>query len=331
MEGQSNDGLKRQRERKRRVKRLKLGIVLTLLGWVLISMVLSVVLLVRTHSLEKKLEMLIANNNQNVQEEVLDQDEKKVVVSEAELYDNDSAESDMDVTTDEENILAPSVTIDDSNLAEVGDTPKVYLTFDDGPSENTSEILDILKENGIKATFFVVAKEDDDSAKLYQRIVNEGHTLALHSYTHQYTEVYNSLDSFKNDVDSLRKFVYDITGIECKYYRFPGGSSNRVSGVNMPAFIGYLNEQNITYFDWNVSNGDATSQAYTSDELVSNVMNDVTKYKTSIVLMHDAATKHTTVESLPNLIAQLKTMGAEILPIDDNTTLVQHVHVDSVD
>ena len=93
----------------------------------------------------------------------------------------------------------------------------------------------------------------------------------------------------------------------------------------MKKFIFYLNEHQITYFDWNVSSGDATSQAYTPAELVENVMADVVKYKTSVVLMHDSSTKSSTVKALEPMIEALEDMEAEILPIDENTTVVQHI------
>ena len=98
----------------------------------------------------------------------------------------------------------------------------------------------------------------------------------------------------------------------------------------MEKFISYLNEQGITYFDWNVSSGDATSQAYTSDELVENVVTDVVKYKTSVVLMHDAETKSATVEALEPMIEALLALDAHILPIDENTTAIQHITADRV-
>ena len=93
----------------------------------------------------------------------------------------------------------------------------------------------------------------------------------------------------------------------------------------MKKFISYLNDRQITYFDWNVSSGDATSQAYTPEELVENVMEDVVKYKTSIVLMHDSSTKASTVKALEPMIKALEGIEAEILPIDENTTVIQHI------
>ena len=227
--------------------------------------------------------------------------------------------------------VSNAVESDSENLAKENDQLKVYLTFDDGPSDNTAAILDTLAEYNVKATFFVVGKTDDQSKAMYQRIVNEGHTLGMHSYSHKYSVVYDSLDSFESDFNQIQSYLYDITGRECKLYRFPGGSSNQVSNTDMSEFIRFLNEEGVTYFDWNVSSGDATSQAYTADELLGNVLNDVTKYKTSVVLMHDSNTKTATVEALGPMIEALQGMGAQILPIDENTTLVQHIKADTVE
>ncbi len=171
----------------------------------------------------------------------------------------------------------------------------------------------------------MIGREDEESKALYQRIAAEGHTLAMHSYSHKYSALYQSLESFEQDFSRIQNYLYEITGQECLFYRFPGGSSNHVSSTDMKSFISYLNEQGITYFDWNVSSGDATSQAYTPEELVENVMTDVVKYKTSIVLMHDAETKVSTVKALEPMIQALQGIGAEILPIDENTTVVQHI------
>ncbi|MBR1629491.1 MAG: polysaccharide deacetylase, partial [Lachnospiraceae bacterium] len=216
----------------------------------------------------------------------------------------------------------------EENLANPEDTLKVYLTFDDGPSDHTDDILNILDDYGVKATFFVIGKEDEHSREMYTRIVNEGHTIGMHSYSHRYSDIYSSLDAFVSDLDRIQNLVYDVTGVDSMIYRFPGGSSNQVSNVEMQQYIRYLNDAGIKYFDWNVSSGDATSQAYSPDELVENVMRDVVKYKTSVVLMHDADTKDATVAALPNLIERLQAEGAILLPISDDTTLIQHVKVD---
>ncbi len=209
---------------------------------------------------------------------------------------------------------------------------KVYLTFDDGPSIYTEEILSILEKNDVKATFFVIGKTDDHSKEMYKKIVEEGHTLAMHSYSHDYSLIYSSMKAFKEDFKKIEDLLTDVTGQKPKYYRFPGGSSNTVSKIDMKQCISYLNKKNITYFDWNVINGDAeSSKTIPKDTLVKNVMTGVKNYETSVVLMHDANAKGTTVEALPEIIKKIKKQGAYILPIDESTKVVQHVKADSAD
>ncbi|MDE6738238.1 MAG: polysaccharide deacetylase, partial [Lachnospiraceae bacterium] len=147
---------------------------------------------------------------------------------------------------------------------------KVYLTFDDGPSSNTNRILDILAEYDVKATFFVVGKEEEEYQALYKRIVDEGHTLAMHSYSHKYNEIYQSLESYSADLSKLQEFLYDTTGVWCRYCRFPGGSSNTVSRVDMHELIAYLDEQDMSYFDWNISSGDAMNSSISPEEIIRN-------------------------------------------------------------
>ena len=207
---------------------------------------------------------------------------------------------------------------------------EVYLTFDDGPGSQTGKILDILKKNHVKATFFVTGKEDASSKKIYQRIVKEGHTLAMHSYSHIQDVIYDSKEAFEKDLKQINRCLYEATGVHTKFYRFPGGSSNEISNVNMAEFVRILNEKGITYFDWNVSAGD-TSSDYTVDDVVTNVTEGVKRYKTSVVLLHDGDDKSTTVEALESLIQKLQQMKAEILPIDENTKVIQYIKADSVE
>lgn len=206
---------------------------------------------------------------------------------------------------------------------------RVYLTFDDGPSIYTGQILDILAANDVKATFFVIARENESYWPYYNRILEEGHVLGMHSYTHDYNQVYASLDAFEADVDQLSQFLYDRTGVYPTIYRFPGGSSNTVCNVPMEECIAYLNEKGITYYDWNALNGDAVTTELSTDKLIENIMASVRQNNTSIVLMHDMQSRHNTVESLQQLIDILKEEGYEILPIDENTPLIQHIPFDS--
>jgi peptidoglycan/xylan/chitin deacetylase (PgdA/CDA1 family) len=298
--GEREEQIQNRRNKRNRVQRMKSMIVWTISLWMIISMVLLAFLTVKVISLQHQVNVLSASLT----------DSSADITSTSDI-------SDALVTT--QNGTA------ESNLADADDTLKVYLTFDDGPSENTDEILDILDDYGVKATFFVVGKSDEESTARYQRIVNEGHTIGMHSYSHQYSDIYSSLDAFQADLSKIQNTIYDATGVETNLYRFPGGSSNKVSNTDMTEYIQYLNSQGITYYDWNVSCGDATSQAYTADELVENVMGDVVKYKTSVVLLHDADSKTQTVQALPKLIESLQSVGAMILPISDDTTVIQHV------
>lgn len=211
------------------------------------------------------------------------------------------------------------------------DKPNVYLTFDDGPSANTDSILDTLAEYNVRASFFCIARWGDENTARYRRIVEEGHTLGMHSYTHDYKTVYADLASFQEDVIKISDFLYEKTEVRPKYYRFPGGSSNTVCKVSMSKCIRYVNRSGLTYFDWNAQNDDATGKSYTASELVSRAMKSVRAAGRNVVLlMHDEQTKTATAESLPKLLQQLKDADYDILPIREETPLVQHVSYDSV-
>lgn len=202
---------------------------------------------------------------------------------------------------------------------------RVYLTFDDGPSANTDRILDILAQYGVKATFFVVGKEGYTDQ--YRRIVEDGHTLAMHSYSHRYNEVYASLDSYKADLTKLHDYLYELTGEDCRFVRFPGGSSNTVSKVSMWDLIDYLDSEDMVYFDWNVSSGDSTGGNKSVDQLTNNVLENIGKYNNAVVLFHDAAGKTTTVDALAGIIEKiLESDNTVLLPISEDTVKVQHLH-----
>ena len=316
MQDKDSEALRNQRRRRKRIARMKHTIIAIIAGWIILSMILIIFLLVRTRSMERKLDelwqMQRVMNQQVPDTEALPQEET----------------SGMDTETVA--VTAPASGIDETdNLAQDGDVHKVYLTFDDGPSENTDAILDVLSEYDVKATFFVVGKEDEASAAIYQRIVDEGHTLGMHSYSNKYSLIYQSEDAFEADFHQLQDYLYEVTGEKSRYYRFPGGSSNQISNVPMSSLIRFLNSEDVVYYDLNVSAGDAANAAYTPEELVENVVSDVSKYKTSVVLLHDSEDRSTTVEAVGPLIEALQDMDAEILPIDEDTQVIQYVKADS--
>lgn len=201
---------------------------------------------------------------------------------------------------------------------------KAYLTFDDGPSDHTDQILDILKEKGVKATFFVVGKTGEKAEQRYRRILAEGHTLALHSYSHDYSEIYGSLEQYKKDVRKLKEYLEGLTGEEIWLYRFPGGSSNQVAKISIDACIEFLREEGLTYMDWNASSEDAVTIHASCSELNGNILKDALRYNQTVILMHDLHECSGTVEGLGALIDRLEQEGYEILPITRETRPVQH-------
>ena len=326
MQDKDTEAINNQRKRRKRIGRIRNGIIMTIAGWIILSMILIIVLFVQVIKIQHKLDNIVTVSSK---EQVQQENAQKPESAGESVYTDVTEATETPKTY--ESVTPPATGIsEEENLAGDGDIHKVYLTFEDGPSDHTGEILDILAQYDVKATFFVVGKEDEESQALYQRIADEGHTLGMHSYSNKYSQIYQSDEAFEEDFERLRDELHQVTGVNSIYYRFPGGSSNQVSNTDMKEFIKYLNDQDVTYFDWNVTSGDATSQAYTADELVDNVLEDVVKYKTSVVLLHDANTKETTVEALGPMIEALQAQGVELLPITEDTTVIQHISADSV-
>lgn len=203
---------------------------------------------------------------------------------------------------------------------------KVYLTFDDGPSPNTEKVLDILDRYDVKATFFVVGTACEGNEDILEKIVEAGHTLGMHSNTHDYSELYESVERFGEDLKAQQDYLYEATGVKSRVYRFPGGSSNQVSDIEMKEFARYLDSQGVRFFDWNISSGDGGSYQFPAETIYENVISNVSKYKTSVVLMHDSAGKATTLEALPDILEAIQAMeDTVILPITGGTKPVQHI------
>lgn len=206
---------------------------------------------------------------------------------------------------------------------------EVYLTFDDGPSDYTDDILGVLEKYHVKATFFVIGKTDEQSKNLYKRIVEEGHSIGMHSYSHDYSQIYKSLNAFESDYKRIRQLIYETTGFDTDIYRFPGGSGNEVSSMDMSVFIRYLNKENVVYYDWNVASGDATGVDYTPKQLCDNVLEGIADHTRSIVLMHDTNAKLNTVRSLDSLLSTLTQSGAKLLTLNDTVKPIQQVKFSS--
>ena len=224
-----------------------------------------------------------------------------------------------------DNVIASAEGLTYASDTESDGIHRVYLTFDDGPSIYTDDILDILAEYNVKATFFVVGRENTASYARYLRIVEEGHTLGMHSYSHVYSDIYASPESFAEDTQRIRSLLEDVTRQTPVFYRFPGGSSNDVSRTDVRELAEYLESQGIIYFDWNVSSGDAGKIPLTSDQIVRNALSGIESRDTTVILLHDAASKRSTVYALPQIIETLQSMdNVEILPITYDTAVIHH-------
>ncbi len=177
----------------------------------------------------------------------------------------------------------------------------IYLTFDDGPSQYTLELLDILDKYNVKATFFVVGEAATGHLK---KIVDRGHAIAIHSVTHDYETIYASKEAFFDDLYGMQKIIQDKTGVLTTLMRFPGGSSNEVSKKYCTGIMTELTKaveaQGFQYFDWNVDSRDA-SDAKTEDQVFENVTKGVQGRKYSIVLQHDI--KGYSVKAVDRIIA----------------------------
>lgn len=192
----------------------------------------------------------------------------------------------------------------------------VYLTFDDGPSINTEKILDVLKEYNVHATFFVVYKNDEQSKAIYRRIIEEGHTLGIHSTCHKYATIYQSVEAYLNDFATIASFLEKTTGVKPTIFRFPGGSINAYNQTIYQELIAEMLRRGYTYYDWNVSSNDTC--ANTNSGSISNlVINGVREKEKAIVLMHDSLSKSDTTAAVPKIIRNLQVAGYQFASLDN--------------
>lgn len=196
----------------------------------------------------------------------------------------------------------------------------VYLTFDDGPSANTDQIIEILAKYQVKGTFFVIGGNTDAE---YKKIANSGNAIALHTNKHDYG-MYSDPNKFIKDLEAIHDRILKATGVDVKEFRFAGGSSNSfVSQKNLKAIIKYVNEHGYRYHDWNCDSSDASGIMLPKNTLVKSATN--CGGNTINILMHDAPAKKTTVDALPAIIEHYKKLGYEFDVIDNEALAVQHV------
>lgn len=195
----------------------------------------------------------------------------------------------------------------------------MYLTFDDGPSEeNTSRVLDILKERGIKATFFLVGENVKKHPDIARRIVAEGHSIGIHCNNHDYGTVYQSVDSFIQDFEAAHQIVYEVTGVDTKIFRFPGGSVNHYNQIISDEIVAEMTERGYIYFDWNASLDDAVGSRE-PQELVATAVATTLGREKVIMLAHDVV--YNTGICLEDLLDSLPEYAVK--PLDEEVEPIQ--------
>lgn len=212
--------------------------------------------------------------------------------------------SDGDEKYEEITVTRPEYTVTDGKVA--------YLTFDDGPSKYTPQILDILRENDIKATFFITGWCIDGKEHILKQVADEGHTVALHSYSHDYDKIYSSRRAWLDDFAKVYGKVYAVTGQEPWAFRFPGGSYNSYNRDTADGIIAEMQKRGFAYYDWNAATADASSSA-TYDSCMDYLHNSIDSDH-EVVLMHDSL--ELTPRYLQDVIDYIKGEGYSFETID---------------
>ena len=184
------------------------------------------------------------------------------------------------------------------------------LTFDDGPSANTDRVLDILDRYGVKATFFVVGNSASSAVnqERMRKIVAAGHTIAMHSWSHDYGKVYASVESFLEEFHQLYEWIYEVTGVYPAIFRFPGGSINGYDRGVYQEIIAEMTRRGFVYYDWNASAQDATRTPRAASAIAADCLKGIGR-DLVVVLAHDSAARSTTVDALPAVIEGYRAAG----------------------
>ncbi len=270
----------------------------------------------------------VASQNQQISElnSALSQTQGELSSSESKINSINSSVTASKVT----DASAGNLKIDTSNLSSPNIGNKVcYLTFDDGPSDNTLKILDILKTANAKATFFVINSSHFSYVK---NIDSAGHTVALHTDTHNFSYVYKSTTNYYKDLEAIKSRVKSQIGKDVNIIRFPGGSSNGVSAQYCKGIMTKLTKdktqsvesKGYKYFDWNVDSGDAEKNNVPANTIINNVVTNSKNKDDICLLMHDTGAKGTTVEALPKIICYLRSQGYRFEALEEDSPIFHH-------
>lgn len=214
-------------------------------------------------------------------------------------------------------------------LTSAAEAQVIYLTFDDGPSNVTPRLLKVLADHDVKATFFVTGQYEEHFSVLGQ-IAEQGHLIALHSYTHDFSEIYSSTAAFWSDIARLETLIETQTGsLPFSLLRFPGGSSNTVSyryggREIMNTLVAQCTEKGYAYCDWTIDTRDALGSTISAETLCRRVINMVDNVPVIVVLMHDGPDQKTAPEAVDAMITQLKAKGYVFDTVDHLSQAVHH-------
>lgn len=226
--------------------------------------------------------------------------------------------------------ISPTVATAPQNPT-LADQKTAYLTFDDGSSQNTPHLLDILKENNVKATFFVVAmgKDTPEKRAWMQMEVADGNTIGVHSFTHKYSYIYQNEANFLTDFNEMKNIIVSATGVVPQFSRFPGGTDNTVSlDINhgkpiMPLLLQDVEKMGITPVDWNAGGMDATDPVPSTETIVNGVVNECARLKTAVILLHDSQPHESSIDAVPEIIAKLRAMGFVFKPLTPGAPVIR--------
>ena len=191
----------------------------------------------------------------------------------------------------------------------------IYLTLDDGPSIITNKVLDILKENDVKATFFIIGNQINGFENMVKKIHDDGHSIGLHTYTHKFKRIYSSRDTFIKEMLDCQNEINKLTGISPNIIRFPGGSSKRLTY----AYLDKLHSYNFKIYDWNMVTLDGINPNTSPNQLYRDATKGNEKLSSIILLLHCDYMHKNNCKALPDIIKYYKEKGYEFKTISDNT------------
>lgn len=200
-----------------------------------------------------------------------------------------------------------------------------YLTFDDGPSDVTREIIEVLDQYKIKATFFLIAGQiTDEKEDIVKELVEKGHTIGIHTYSHKRKEIYSSVDACLDDFEKAYDRIYELTNIKPTVYRFPYGSQN-VSVCNIcKEVMEKMEEKGLVFYDWNVDSRDFSGSP--SEYSILKNISLFSKYNEPVIIMHDSKKNKITAKVLPQVIERIKSAGYEFDTVENRSEPCQYPH-----